>query len=176
MLCTRELLRHEIPLVWTIDRREVIDRIYYLENGELVLRPEHYDMQGWPAGEEDIYTPILLACYDRGGWFYGVFDNAQLIAVTVVDNKFIGPNGEHLQLEFLHVGSAFRGKGLGKRLFRLSEEEAGKRGARRLYISATPSEHTVDFYLRLGCRVIATPDPDLFAREPGDIHLECDLR
>lgn len=175
MLCERQLKRHEIPLVWTIDRREVIDRVYYVENGALVLKPEHYDMQGWPAGEADIYTPILLECYDRGGWFYGIFEGGKLIAVTVLDNKFIGPDGEHLQLEFLHVSSTHRGKGHGRRLFSLSAAKAKDRGARHLYISATPSDHTVDFYLRLGCRLIATPDPELLAREPGDIHLEFDV-
>lgn len=175
VLRERELNRDEVALIWTIDRREVIDRVYYVENGELVLKPEHYNMQGWPTGEAEMYTPILLACYDRGGWFYGVFVGEQLIAVTVLDNKFIGPDGEHLQLEFLHVSSAYRGRGLGRRLFHLSAAKATERGARLLYISATPSEHTVDFYLRLGCRLIATPDPELFAREPGDIHLECVL-
>lgn len=172
VLQERELNRDEVPLVWTIDRREVIDRVYYVENGGLVLKPEHYNMQGWPAGEAEMYTPILLECYDRGGWLYGVFEDGLLVAVTVLDNQFIGPIGKHLQLEFLHVSCAYRGKGLGKRLFNLSASKAGERGARQLYISATPSEHTVDFYLRLGCRLIATPDPELLAREPDDIHLE----
>jgi hypothetical protein len=44
-----------------------------------------------------------------------------------------------------------------------------------MYISATPSEHTVDFYMRLGCRLAAEPDPELYAFEPEDIHLECDV-
>jgi predicted N-acetyltransferase YhbS len=170
--CERELKRDEIPLVWTIDRREQIERIYYCENGALVLKPERYDMQGWPAGEEELYSPILHECYDRGGWFYGIFSDGQLIAVTVLDGKFIGPAKRHLQLEFLHVSFAHRGKGLGKYLLSLSAEEARMRGAQALYISATPSEHTVNFYLQQGCRLIAAPDPVLFAREPGDIHFE----
>jgi hypothetical protein len=44
-----------------------------------------------------------------------------------------------------------------------------------LYISATPSEHTIDFYLTLGCTLVDAPDPELFAREPEDIHLEYEL-
>lgn len=171
----RELQRYEVPLVWTIDRREVIDNVYYLENGDLVLKPEHYDMQGWPSGEAEVYMPILLSSFDRGGWFYGIFEESLLIAVTVLDGEFIGPEHRHLQLEFLHVSSGYRGRGLGKRLFSLSKAKARERGAERLYISATPSQHTVDFYLRLGCRLISTPDPKLFEREPSDIHLECDV-
>lgn len=76
---------------------------------------------------------------------------------------------------FLHVSQAYRGQGLGKRLFELSKEEARQRGAKRLYISATPSEHTIDFYLRLGCTVTQELDAELFALEPEDIHLEFDV-
>ena len=35
------LERNEIALIWQIDRREVIDNIYYLRDGKLVLEPEH---------------------------------------------------------------------------------------------------------------------------------------
>jgi hypothetical protein len=57
----------------------------------------------------------------------------------------------------------------------LAAVEAKKGGAKSMYISATPSEHTIDFYLRLGCKVTPEPDPELFALEPEDIHLEYDL-
>jgi hypothetical protein len=42
-----------------------------------------------------------------------------------------------------------------------------------LYISAAPTENTVNFYLRRGSLLAATPEPDLFALEPKDIHLVC---
>jgi hypothetical protein len=61
------------------------------------------------------------------------------------------------------------------RLFGLARATARARGARRLYISATPTENTVKFYLRLGCAVTREPDADLFALEPEDIHLECEV-
>jgi hypothetical protein len=41
-----------------------------------------------------------------------------------------------------------------------------------MYISATPSEHTVNFYLALGCQLAAEPDSELLELEPEDIHLE----
>ncbi len=44
--------------------------------------------------------------------------------------------------------------------------------ARQLYISATPSENTINFYLRLGCVVTPEPNVDLLELEPDDIHLE----
>jgi GNAT superfamily N-acetyltransferase len=93
--------------------------------------------------------------------------------VVVVDHKRIGKHGDRLQLEFLHVSSAYRKRGLGARLFGMAKSIARERGAKRMYISATPSENTVNFYMRLGCEIASEPDPELLAREPEDIHLEC---
>lgn len=175
MIEGRELSRDEIKGVWAIDRSEVIEAAYRLVDGALVLERVHYDLRGWPPGEDAKYTPILEACYDRGGWFYGLFEDDKPVGAAVLDNRFIGRNKDQLQLEFLHVGSSYRGQGLGRALFERAANEARKRGSRHLYISATPSEHTIGFYLLMGCRVTAEPDPELFALEPEDIHLECCL-
>ena len=175
MIVERALLRDEIALVWTIDRSEVVESVYRLENGNLVLHPEHYDVRGWPPGEAEKYTPILLECFDRGGWFYGVFDDARLIGVVVLDNEFLGKHKDQLQMKFLHVSRSQRNSGVGARLLELAKRIARDRGASKLYISATPSENTISFYQAQGCTVSAEPDPELFALEPDDIHLECKL-
>ncbi len=175
MITGRRLSREEIKAVWTIDRSEVIDTAYYLENGALRLRPEHHDVRGWPPGKAEKDTPILEACHDRGGWFHGLFDGQRLIGVAVLESRFIGKNRDQLQLRFLHVSRSYRSQGWGRHLFELARAEATARGARSLYVSATPSQHTIDFYLSLGCVVAAAPDPELFALEPVDIHLECAL-
>jgi hypothetical protein len=49
---------------------------------------------------------------------------------------------------------------------------AKEKGAQLLYISATPSQHTVDFYLKQGARLASEVNPVLFKLEPDDIHLE----
>lgn len=175
MIDGRELTRDEIKDIWTIDRSELIEAIYYLENGALVLKPEHFDMRGWPPGEAETNTSLLEDCYDHGGWFYGLFDDSRLVGVVVLEGRFIGDPRDQLQLEFLHVSNGYRDQGLGRRLFNLAAGEASRRGARRLYISATPSQHTIGFYLGLGCSVMAEPEPELFALEPEDIHLEYDI-
>jgi predicted N-acetyltransferase YhbS len=170
----RQLFRDEIEKVWAIDRSEVVDDIYCFANGMLVLKPEYCDIHGWPPGEAEKYTPLLVECFDRGGWFYGLFDGG-LVGVAVLEATFIGQNKDRLQLKFLHVSKAYRGQGLGKQLFELAKSEAHTRGAKRLYISATPSENTIKFYQRLGCVVADELDPELFALEPNDIHLECKI-
>lgn len=175
MIEGRALSRDEISEIWRIDRSESIEAVYHFVDGTLILEPEQHDAKGWPPEEAEKYTPILEDCHGRGGWFYGLFDDRKPVGVAVLESRFIGKDGDQLQLRFLHVSRDYRDRGFGKQLFSLAATEARRRGARSLYISATPSEHTIDFYLRLGCRVAPRPDPELFELEPRDIHLEYDL-
>ena len=86
----RLLQRAEILLIWQIDRREIVQNIYVLQDRQLVLKPDHFDIQGWPPGEAELYTPILLDCYDRAGTFWGAFKDGILIGVSILESKFIG--------------------------------------------------------------------------------------
>jgi predicted N-acetyltransferase YhbS len=138
-----------------------------------VLAPEFHDVRGWPPGEAEKYTPILRACFDGGGWLHGLFEGEALIGAAVLAPRWLGRARDQLQLEFLHVARSHRGRGLGKRLFELARAEARARGAKRLYVSATPSQHTIDFYRRAGCELARELDPELYALEPEDVHLEC---
>jgi len=52
-------------------------------------------MAAWRSRE---YTPILLECFDRGGWFYGEFDGARMVGVVVLESSFIGARKDQLQL------------------------------------------------------------------------------
>lgn len=171
----RKLERQELRDIWSIDRAEVVEKVYHREGSELVLEPGHLDIRGWPAGEPERYGPILLDCFERGGAFYGAFAGETLIGAAVLESRFIGREQNQLQLKFLHVGRRHRQVGLGRALFERAVAMAKELGARRLYISATPSENTVRFYLRRGARVTDEVDADLFRLEPEDIHLELDI-
>jgi GNAT superfamily N-acetyltransferase len=116
--------------------------------------------------------PSLIDCFDRDGTFFGAFEGANLVGAAVLESKFIGRARDQLQLVFLHVSQSYRKTGLGRRLFVAAVERARQIGAKRLYVSATPSENTVNFYLHLGCIVTNEVDPELFEEEPEDIHLE----
>ena len=71
MIDFRLLRREEIEKVWTIDRSEVIEGVYYLENDRLVLKPEHYNVKGWPPGETEKYTPSWLSATTGAGGSMG---------------------------------------------------------------------------------------------------------
>lgn len=166
------LQRDDIERIWNIDRSEVIHQLYRIEQGQLHLYPAFFDMRGWPEGEAEHYTPLLLDCYDRGGWCMGLFIEDDLIGAAIVDNRWLGPHSDMLQLKFLHVSCAYRGRGLGTQLYRAAAAYARSLEARCLYVCATPSQRTIDFYLALGFTPSSMPDPVLLALEPNDIHLE----
>ncbi|NBM02521.1 MULTISPECIES: GNAT family N-acetyltransferase [Proteus] len=167
----RQLTRNEIPQVWEIDRTELIEKLYVLKEGKLLLSKQRFDMKGWPEGEAEHYTPVLLESFDRGAPFWGIFEHDRLVAAASVDPKKRGKNGSLLQLSFLHVSHLQRGQGLARILFDYCVEYAKENGADGLYISSTPSENSVNFYQHLGCRLIDIPDPELYEREPEDIHM-----
>lgn len=95
-----------------------------------------------------------------------------MVGIAVLESKFIGKEKDQLQLVFLHVDKYYRDKGMGNKLVEYVKNKAIKIGAKNLYISATPSKHTVDFYMNLGCRLTTEINPELDHLEPEDVHLE----
>jgi predicted N-acetyltransferase YhbS len=171
----RPLERHELANIWSIDRAEVIEGIYRRTADGLLLEPRRIDVKGWPPGEADLYGPLLRDCVDHGGTALGAFDGGALIGAMLLEGRFIGRAKDTLQLKFLHVSRRSRKGGVGRTLFERAAVRARELGARRLYVSSTESQNTVDFYMRRGCRLAEEVDPALFALEPKDIHLDLDL-
>ncbi|HBY3988322.1 TPA: GNAT family N-acetyltransferase [Klebsiella pneumoniae] len=167
------LSRQQLDQLWEIDRSEIIDTLYRLDNGQLRAYREYYGVRGWDPHDRQVYTPIHEACYDRGGIFFAFFDDEQMIAAAALDTLPRGMNGELRQLLFFYVGAGKRGQGWGRRLFQYALHQLPEMGASGLYISSIPNKNTVDFYLAQGCRLADKPDPALFALEPEDIHLVC---
>jgi predicted N-acetyltransferase YhbS len=167
----RLLTRDEVELIWTIDRSEVHHHTYELHEGQLVRKPNYFEVPGWRADAAEKVTPRLLDCFDRSGTFLGMFDAETLIGMGVVESARVGRAGDQLQLAYLYVSRGYRGRGVGMQLFEAAVSIAREAGANALYVSATPTENTVDFYLNRGCILAPEPDPRLLAAEPEDIHL-----
>jgi GNAT superfamily N-acetyltransferase len=155
----RRLERDEIQRLWDVDRSEIHENVYRVRDGELVLEPFYFEVPGWHPQEVIDVTPKLAEIFERGGVFLGAFDGETIAGVVVQD-------GERLQ--YLYVGAPYRGTGLGTRLF---ESAVAHAPGDRVVISATPTENTIDFYLRRGCVLDPSPDPAALAAEPEDVHL-----
>jgi predicted N-acetyltransferase YhbS len=167
----RLLTRDEVELIWTIDRSEIHHHTYEVQRQQLVRTPNYFEVPGWRSDAAEKETPVLLDCFDRGGTFLGVFDAKALIGISVLESARVGRGGDQVQLAYLYVSRGYRGRGVGKQLFEAALSFAREAGANALYVSATPTENTVDFYLNRGCVLAPEPDPKLLAAEPDDIHL-----
>lgn len=75
------------------------------------------------------------------------------------------------QLAFLHVSAAFRAIGIGSRLSDELDVIARSAGDTEIVVSATPSENTVRFYRGRGYEIMDPALPELYEREPEDVHL-----
>jgi predicted N-acetyltransferase YhbS len=109
----------------------------------------------------------------RGGVLLGAFDAERTVGLAIVHPSF-----ERLLawLAFLHVSRSYRRKGAAQALWDAAVDISTAGGAESIYVSATPTESAVGFYLRQGCRLAQPVHPDLFAAEPDDIHLTCSIR
>ncbi len=171
----RILARTEISKLTQIDRTETIDSIHYMRDGALVLEQEHWDVADWNPAEKQRRITDLQADYDKGATFFGAFAGPALAGLAVLDHNPVCTGIARFNLSGLWVSYPHRGKGVGKALCRRAAQEARERGAKTLYVSATPSENTVRFYMSLGFQQTALVDPDLFAKEPEDIHMDLTL-
>ena len=171
----RQLTREEINKLSQIDRTEIINDVYYMRGGALVLEKEHHEVPDWSEADKQRRIEGLQKVFDKGATFNGAFDGNNLVGMSVLDHNPVRSGEKRLNLEGLWVSHQYRGSGIGKKLFQLAADEARERKAKTMYVSATPSKNTVHFYKRLGCNRAEPIDEYLYKKEPEDIHLELKL-
>ena len=75
----REIRREEIKEIRELDRCEIVEQIYYYQNGNIVLKDEYYEIKGWIPEELEEHIKDLSDLYDQGGFFIGAFINHKLV-------------------------------------------------------------------------------------------------
>jgi GNAT superfamily N-acetyltransferase len=159
-----------------IDRAEEIRTIYRQVGTELVPEDVHhsvptFSLEGEHHSVEElvrVWQPVV----DAGGELLGAFIDERLAGIALLGLE-VAPGV--WQLALLFVSRPFRQRGVAGALMGEVERLAKDRGAHSLYVSATPSESAVGFYLSRGFRPVE-PIPELFAKEPEDIHMLLSLR
>lgn len=169
----RKLNKEEIGKLREIDRREIIETVYNVRDGELVSSPLHWEIPCFDNLDNRINQ--LVKTYQEGGVLFGAFDGSTLVGMSVLENRLRGANKDRVQMSGLWVSCGYRRLGVGRHLVDLIKASARERGASYLYISGTRSDNTVNFYLSIGCVLTAEVDPELFAKEPQDIHFDLAL-
>ncbi len=168
----RILSREEIQKLVQIDRTETIENIYYIREGKLTPEKEHWDVKEWDVQEKQRRIAITQKCYDDGDTLFGAFDGPTLVGMSIFEQNPLSSAVDRFNLGGLWVSQKYRARGIGRTLVQLVISKARESGAKTMYVSATPSENTVRFYMSMGFRLAAPIDPDMFEREPEDMHLE----
>jgi GNAT superfamily N-acetyltransferase len=177
MISIRRLVSSDLSRIAEIDRAEHVTAEYVCVDGSLERRELDLQVPTWtPDGDHghsvrgimNAWRPIL----GRGGVLLGAFESASLIGFAIFEPEL---TPDMANLAALYVDRRYRGRGVGARLTQEVIELARASGARRLYVSATPTVPTVEFYRSLGFELAAEPHPEMLRAEPDDIHLILDL-
>lgn len=172
----RQLAADDVQLIGDIDRSEEIHVGYAVEAGELVARHVNWVVPTWDpegSGEHSVarriahWRPVL----ERGAVLIGAFEDDDLAGLVIVEPDF---DHDMAWLALLHVSRPFRRQGVATALWDAGVRIAAESGASSMYVSATPSESAIGFYLSKGCD-LTQPHPVLFVDEPEDIHLALSL-
>lgn len=167
----------ELERIGEIDRSEHVTQEYVYGDGRLSKRSVDVTAAAWsPTGDHedsvrgrvDAWQPIL----DRGGRLVGAFDADALVGFAIYRPHLAEGLGN---LSALYVSRGYRRRGIAARLTGEVARLARADGAARLYVSATPSAPTVDFYLSRGLAPTDEPNEELFRLEPDDIHMVVEL-
>lgn len=171
----RPLSTAELSDIKAIDRKEVITEMYKLSDGKLCTYSSNQVVDGFTENEIGEISHRQSKLISFGGIIIGAFDGTTLVGVASVEKTLRGPSKEWSKLDVLYVSNNFRKHGIGNTLLGLCKKIALSNSAKKLYISATPTKNTVDFYLKRNAMVVAEPDQELYELEPADIHLEIAL-
>jgi GNAT superfamily N-acetyltransferase len=163
----------ELGRIGEIDRSEHVTREYSYRRGSLEPRDVDVTVPTWSRSGDhehsvqrrvEAWQPIL----DRGGTLVGAFDTDTLVGFAIYRPDLAV---EMANLAALFVSRSYRRKGIGALLAEEVARLARADGARHLYVSATPSGPTVEFYRSRGFEPTDQPNEALFALEPDDIHM-----
>jgi len=171
LLEIRLLNPEELEKIYQIDRSEEIEHRYRYVEGELKAFEESasvpHDPNYW-----NTYYETWKAALQLGAEAFGAFDEEQLSGIVIL-NPNLEPETE--QLLALYVDSNHRMSGIAKSLYVKAEDTARSRKSKTLYVCATPTDSSVNFYLSQGFEPNASPNAGLFEKHPEDIHMTKNL-
>ena len=177
MITIRHMVGSELGRIGEIDRSEHVTHEYSYRRGSLEGRSVDVRVPTWSRsgdhehsvqGKVNAWQPIL----DRGGTLVGAFDRDTLVGFAIYRPDL----AEGLaNLSALFVSRNHRRNGIASLLTEEVARLARADCAGRLYVSATPSRPTVEFYRSHGFEPTDEPNEELFALEPDDIQMILEL-
>lgn len=155
-------------------RYEKVNQIWKDINGEYVLCDADYVID-WDLKKRREIAKIIQHVVLDGGFAFGAFEGDKVVGYILGAGKSFGSAGQYTEIALYHVSTHYRRMGIGKELFRLACIEARNIGAKKLYISASPTKDTQAAYRSLGCVPAAQINQAAIERNPADMQLEYQL-
>lgn len=152
-------------------RHQEVTRAFRARGGKWAIKDVVF-IENWGENEKKELVRYLANTIKTRGIIYGAFDEDRLVGFMSVESKRFGSKKEYVELSSIHVDSAYRGKGIGKRLFECAVSSAESLGAKKLYISAHSAVESQAFYRKMGCVEALEFNPDNLEKEPCDCQLE----
>ena len=146
------------------NRQQKITRIY-VKKGDTYVLEEQPGVMDWSIDKKREVAQDLM---DSKYISYLAIKEARIIGFMSLVKELIS---ERMILDLIQVDKNFRGQGIGRILWEKAVEEARLNGARELYISACPSEETINFYRAMGADVTDNPILSIANDEPDDLQL-----
>jgi GNAT superfamily N-acetyltransferase len=173
MITIRQMAASELDRIAEIDRSEHVTQEYSYRGGSLEKRTVDVVVPSWSrSGDHEHSVQGKINAWrlilERGGTLVGAFD-ADALAGVAIHQPRVAEGMSNLSVLF--VSRSHRRQGIGSLLTREVARLARAEGARRLYVSATPSAPTVEFYRSQGFEPTDEPNQELLALEPDDIHM-----
>ena len=152
-LITKELNKEDIGRIREIDRAEKVKLLYKCKDGSLIFEKVDLDVPRCSEQECAKRISTFSGELSKGGTLIGAIDGNLLVGAAILGHSLIGENLDEIQLVFLHVSNGYRRKGVATELFNVICKLAKDEGAKKLYVSTTPSESGVGFCLSHGCKL-----------------------
>ena len=165
MITIRRMDSSEVHRISEIDRTEHITQVYRMRDSSLEVIDVDWHAGPWDS-EKKLEEWIPIAEGYESMW--GAFDDDRLVGFAVYRSDL---TEDMAQFAVLHISNGFRQMGIGKRLSERVLEKAGTDGKKAIYVTATPTKATVDFYRKIGFELAGQLNEELFELEPDDIHM-----
>lgn len=153
-------------------RRQTVTKCWRKEADGWVVREDPF-IDDWSEQDYQVLISCLKHTISAGGFVQAAFYNGALKGFVSVEPQFFGGEHKYLDLSSIHVSEDMRGKGIGRALFLAAKEWAGKKGAKKLYISAHSAVESQAFYQKMGCVEAKLYCQKHVEQEPYDCQLEC---
>ena len=152
----------------SFERTQNVSWVYINIGGEYQLTERHF-IDDWTLSRK---REKALELINGDLISFGAFLDGELMGFIGLKQELYG---NRMVVDTFHVSAPYRGHGIGKKLFLRGIEEAKKRGADELYISACFSKETIAFYRAMGAKLTEHPIAEISEDNPDDLQMVCEV-